>query len=30
MKENPSPGAYEGKNEHNSRGPSFGLSYKYY
>lgn len=31
MKDNPSPGAYnEGKNDHNPRGPSFGLSYKYY
>ena len=31
MKDNPSPGAYnESKNDYNNRGPSFGLSYKYY
>jgi hypothetical protein len=31
MKENPHPGAYiDDKNAENSKGPTFGLSHKYY
>lgn len=31
MKENPPPGAYfDDKNGGNSKGPTFGLSHKYY
>ena len=31
MKENPPPGAYfDDKNNPNSKGPTFGLSHKYY
>ena len=31
MKENPPPGAYiDDKNAENSKGPTFGLSHKYY